>query len=118
MNDFPCLNNNCLINIDNKKFIYGRNDGKIFLIQIGTLKIIKIFEVGTKIQTINLLNNGLIILIGEDQLIKRINIYDGNKINSGKTNAFGLFTTVVQLGEQNCIAASNKLGLIEIFNLE
>ena len=118
MNDFPCLNNNCLINIDNKKFIYGRNDGKIFLIQIGTLKIIKIFEVDSKIQTINLLNNGLIILIGEDQLIKRINIYDGNKINSGKTNAFGLFTTVVQLGEQNCIAASNKLGLIEIFNLE
>ena len=61
MDDFPCLNNNCLINIDNKKFIYGRNDGKIFLIQIGTLKIIKIFEVDSKIQTINLLNNGLII---------------------------------------------------------
>ena len=61
MDDFPCLNNNYLINIDNKKFIYGRNDGKIFLIQIGTLKIIKIFEVDSKIQTINLLNNGLII---------------------------------------------------------
>ena len=118
--NFPCKNNNCLINIDNNKFIYAGDNGNIYLIQIGTL-LIKQYTVKSSIQTINLLNNGLIILIGNKKntnLIKIINIYDQKEIDLGKTNSQDIFTSIVQLEEENYIAASSKCGLIEIFYLK
>ena len=121
MENFPCKNNNCLINIDNNKFIYAGDNGDIYLIQIGTLLIIKQYTVKSSIQTINLLNNGLIILIGNKDgtnLIKIINIYDQKEIDFGKTNSHDIFTSIVQLKEENYIAASSKCGLIEILYLK
>ena len=114
---FSCQSNNCLINIDNINFIYGGNNGMIYLIQIGTLNIKKKFKINSKIEAINLLKNGLIILIGDNKLIKRINIYKEEEIDSSKINSNDLFTSIVQLNNENYIAASNTLGKIEIFCL-
>jgi len=89
----------------------------IYLIQIGTLNIKKKFKINSKIEAINLLKNGLIILIGDNKLIKRINIYKEEEIDSSKINSNDLFTSIVQLNNENYIAASNTLGKIEIFCL-
>ena len=113
--NFPCSRNNCLLNLDNKKFIYS-GSGKIYIIQVSLKCIIKTIDAHSEsISAINLLKDGSIISIGNDFEIKRWNIYNGNLIDSGKVNSPNV-TSIVHSERENYIAVSTECGEIEILN--